>query len=340
MLRLLAATIVLAGAAALRAGTGHAQTVEEFYKRTPISLYVASGAGGGFDTYARIFAPHFRRHIPGAPSIVIKNMPGAAGLTAMNFIQNQAPRDGSAMLASFNTIVLESLYKRANAKFDPRTLGWIGSTGKQTSTCLTWHTSTAKTVEDTRKRDVLVGGTGDGSTPVIYPNLLNAMLGTKFKVIVGYSTPGLRLAVERGEIEGICGIAWETHMASVPHWIIDHKVNFLLQLGLKASSRMPGVPLALDLIPDAEDRAVFELLAIPQEFGRPLVTPPDLPADRLQALRAAFDATVTDAAYIADAERAHQFVDPLSGADIEALVRRAYAAPEAIRARAATYAGN
>src|SRR5262245_23296647 len=177
-------------------------------------------------------------------------MPGAAGLTSMNFIHNTAPRDGSAILASFNTIILEQLYGRANVKFDPRNLGWIGSIGKQTSICLTWHASPAKTIDDARAREVLVGATGDGSTPVMYPNLLNAMLGTRFKVILGYTTPGMRLAVERGEIEGICGVAWETHMASVPHWIIDNKVNVLLQLGLNESPHMRAVPLALDLIPD------------------------------------------------------------------------------------------
>src|SRR5215831_11225488 len=142
--------------------------------------------------------------------------------------------------------------------------------------------------EDARAREVLVGATGDGSTQVIFPKLLNAMLGTKFKVNIGYSTSGMRLAVERGEVDGICGVAWETHMASVPHWIIDNKVNFLLQLGLEESPHLRGVPLAIDLLSDPDDRRVFELLAIPQEFGRPIVAPPQVP-DRLSALRVAFD---------------------------------------------------
>ena len=335
--------VALAFAAGLSGGlpvAAQAQTAAEFYQRNTVSLYVGSGVGGGFDSYARIFAPHFRRHIPGAPSIVIKNMPGAAGLTSMNFIYGSAPRDGSAILASFNTVVLESLYGRANAKFDPRLMGWIGSIGKQTATCLTWHATAIKTIDDARSREVLVGATGDGSTPVMYPNLLNAMLGTRFKVILGYSTPGMRIAVERGEIDGICGVAWETHMASVPHWIIGNKVNLLLQLGLKETPHLRGVPLALELIPKLDDRSVFELLAIPQEFGRPIVAPPDVPADRLKALQQAFEATMTDKDYLADAQRAHQFVDPLPPAEIASLVARAYAAPEEVRARAAVYAGS
>jgi hypothetical protein len=321
-------------------GAAKAQTVADFYKSNVVSLYVGSGIGGGFDAYARIFAPHFRRHIPGAPTIVIKNMPGAAGLTSMNFIHSAAPRDGSAILASFNTVILEQLYGRANAKFDPRQSGWIGSIGKQTGTCLTWHATSIKTIDDARAREVLVGATGDGSTPVMYPNLLNGMLGTKFKVIIGYSTSGMRLAVERGEIDGICGVAWETHMASVPHWIIDNKVNVLLQLGLNESPRLLGVPLAIELIPNPQDRRVFELLAIPQEFGRPLVAPPDVPGDRLKALQSACEATMMDPDYLADAKRAHQFVDPLSAADITGLLARAYAAPREIIARAAVYAGS
>jgi tripartite-type tricarboxylate transporter receptor subunit TctC len=333
--------MALAGglAAILLADTTHAQTAAEFYKGSVVSLYVGSGVGGGFDSYARIFAPHFRRHLPGTPSVVVKNMPGAAGLTSMNFIYNTAPRDGSAILASFNTVILESLYGRENAKFDPRSLGWIGSIGKQTATCLTWHSTPIKTIDDARAREVLVGATGDGSTPVTYPKLLNAMLGTKFKVIAGYSTSGMRLAVERGEVDGICGVAWETHMASVPHWIVDDKVHFLLQLGLQGSPHLRGVPLAIDLIRDADDRRVFELLAIPQEFGRPILAPPQVPVDRLDALRAAFEATMTDENYLADLKRSNQFSDPLSANEIVSLVARAYAAPERVRTRAAVYAG-
>ncbi|HWG05133.1 MAG TPA: hypothetical protein VG271_08975, partial [Beijerinckiaceae bacterium] len=170
------------------------------------------------------------------------------------------------------------------------------------------------------------------------PKLLNAMIGTKFKIIAGYTTPGMRLAVENGEVEGVCGVAWETHMASVPNWILDNKVNFLLQLGLNPSSHLPGVPLAIDLIKDASDRQVFELLGIPQEFGRPLLAPPGVPADRLAALQKAFDETVTDKDYLADAEKAKQIVDPLGAAQSLDLVRRAYAMPKDIVARTAVYA--
>ena len=324
--------------AVLLAGPAAGEDTADFYRRSDITIVVGSGPSGGFDSYARVLARHYGRHIPGSPSLVVKNMPGASGLNAMNYLANSAPRDGSVILASFNTVVLDPLYGKPGARFDPKTLGWIGSIGKQTGTCLTWHTVPVKTIEEARKRAVLVGATGADSTPNIFPKLLNAMIGTKFKIIDGYTTPDLRLAVERGEIEGLCGIAWETHMASVPQWILDGKVNFLLQLGLAKSAHLPGVPLAVDLIKNRDDRAVWELLVIPQEFGRPFVAPPGLPADRLVALRKAFDETMKDQAYLADAAKTKQFVDALGADEIAALVRRAYAAPRDIVARAAVYA--
>src|SRR5215475_14827069 len=331
--RMLKGFVFVGAAAALAlslADTAQAQSVADFFRRTGITVNVGSGVGGGFDAYTRLLAIHYGRHIPGNPSIVVKNVPGATGLVAMNSLYNAAPRDGSTILASFNTVVLSSLYGDANARFDPRKFGWIGSLGKQTATCLTWNATPIKTIEDARAQEVIVGATGAGSTPVMFPKLLNAMIGTKFKIVTGYSTPGLRLAVERGEVQGICGIAWETHMASVPHWINDQKVNFLLQLGLSESAHLSGVPLAIDLIKDPDDRRVFELLGIPEEFGRPFLAPPDVPADRLAALRAGFQEMLKDKAYLADAEKAKQFVDPLSAAEVQALIRRAYAAPKEI----------
>lgn len=182
-----------------------------------------------------------------------------------------------------------------------------------------------------------MGATGDGSTPVMFPKLLNSFLGTQFKIISGYSTPGMRLAVENGEVDGICGVAWETHMASSPNWILDNKVNFLVQLGLAESTHLKGVPLAINYIKDPAQREIFELLAIPQEFGRPFVAPPDIPTERLAALQNGFQEMLKDDAYLADAERAKQFIDPLSAQECQALVERAFAAPPDVVARATPY---
>ncbi len=229
----------IVGALAL-AGAAHAQSVASFYKGKDISMYVGSGAGGGYDAYARVFSRHYNNHIPGHPSIIVKNMPGAAGLKAQNYLYNVAPHDGLSLLATFNTVVLEPLYDLDKAKFDPRKMGWIGSIGKQTSTCISWHTSPVKTLADAQKTQILVGATAPNATPTIFPKLLNQFVGTKFKVVTGYSTKGLRLALERGEIQGICGLAWETHMAATPQWILDKKINFLAQFDSRKEPQPAG----------------------------------------------------------------------------------------------------
>ena len=336
--RLFLATISalgLCGAACAHA----ADAIADFYSKNPLSIFVASGPGGGFDAYARVLALHLRRHVPGSPNIIIRNMPGATGLVAMNYIYNSGPKDGSAIVASFNTAVLAPLFGDQNAKFDPREMDWLGSIGKQTGACLTWRTAPIKSLADAQRMETLVGATGEGAAPVMFPKLLNAMIGTKFKIITGYSTPGLRLAVENQEIHGICGIAWETHMASVPNWILDKKVEFIAQLGLSKSANMPDVPMAIDLIQNAEDKEIYQLLAIQEEFGRPFLMPPRTDPERLAALQTAFAETLKDPAYKTDAQRAGQFIDPLTPSEARALVNQAYAAPKAILKRAAEYSG-
>lgn len=313
------------------------QAAADFYRRNPVVIVVGSGTGGGFDAYARLLAAHLARHIPGHPSVVVKNMPGANGLVAMNYINASAPRDGTTFLAAYNTSVLAPLFKDPNARYDPRELKWLGSLGKQTATCLTWYKSPIKTIEDATHQEVLVAGTGEGSTPVVFPRLLNAIIGTKFKVVTGYSTAGMRLAVENEEVSGICGVAYETHMASVPNWIIDHKVHWLIQLGLSRNPHLSGVPLIMDFIKNELDRSVFKLVAIPQEFGRPLVAPPGIPADRLEALKKGIAETIRDNAYLSDAQRAHQLIDPLAASQVETLINQAYAAPEEVLDKAAKY---
>lgn len=316
-----------------------ADPIADFYGKTPISIFVASGPGGGFDAYARVLAPHLRRHVPGTPNIIIRNMPGATGLVAMNYIYNSGPKDGSAIIASFNTAVLSPLFGDPNAKFDPRDMDWLGSIGKQTGVCLTWGTAPIKSLADAQGMETLVGATGEGAAPVMFPKLLNAMMGTRFKVITGYSTPGLRLAVENQEVHGICGISWETHMASVPNWILDKKVQFIAQLGLTRSAHLPDVPMAIELIQNEDNKEIYHLLAIQEEIGRPFLVPPKTDPDRLKTLQTAFAQTLKDPAYQADAARAGQFIDPLTPDEAKALVNRAYAAPPPILKRAAEYSG-
>jgi tripartite-type tricarboxylate transporter receptor subunit TctC len=315
-----------------------AQTVADFYSHTPLTLIVGSGVGGGYDLYARLFAPYYAKHIPGDPAVVVKNQPGAGGLANMNAMAHTAPRDGSEIAATFNTIALMPLYGDRDAQFDPRQLNWIGSIGKQQAVCVTWKAAPVKTLDDAKKQEVLVSSTGRNSTPAIFPRILNALFGTKFKIISGYSTSEMRLALEKGEVQGICGLAWQTLQSTSAAWVANHDLNVILQMGLvKDKDLSASVPLALDLLAKPEDRAFFRLAVLPGEFGRPFVAPPGVPADRLAALRKAFDDTMKDPAFIAEATKAQMIIDPLDGAQIQALLDEAYAAPQPIRDRVAEY---
>jgi predicted outer membrane repeat protein len=313
------------------------QSAEEFFKTASLSMYVGSGGGGGYDAIARLVARHMSRYLPGNPNFVIKNMPTAAGVASANFIYNSAPRDGSAILAAQNASLVLPLYDSPVAHYDPRKFEWIGSTDKQQAVCATWFTSAIKTLADATKRDVPVAATGVSAGPGVYPKILNALFGTRFKVISGYDTGSMRLAMEKGEVEGICGLAWQTYKAISFDWIESKKLNVLVQLGLEKNAELPDVPLALDLLKDPDDRKVLELIVLPQEFGRPFLAPPGVPADRMALYRKAFGAVLKDAQFRAESERQHLSIEPVDDRQIEALLARGYAAPKPIHDRAAVF---
>jgi tripartite-type tricarboxylate transporter receptor subunit TctC len=313
-----------------------AQTVEEFYRGKSITMLVAGGAGGGYDTYARIFARHLSRHIPGHPNIIAKNMPAAAGLAAASTLYNAADKDGSTIAAFTNGVAMDPLFGNPGARYDAQKFGWLGSIGKLQNVCATWHLSPVKTIAAAREREVIVAAAGATSNTAIVPKALNSLIGTRFKVIAGYDTgAGLTLSIERGEAEGICGLSWSTIKASRPHWIRDKLLNVIVQMGLEKLPDLPDVPSALDLVTDAESRQVLELILIRQEAGRPFAAPPGVPADRLAALRRAFEATLRDTEFRADAGKAQMEIEPLTAGQIEQLLATAYGAPKAIVQKAA-----
>jgi tripartite-type tricarboxylate transporter receptor subunit TctC len=313
-----------------------AQTVEEFYKSRPITMLVGSGAGGGYDTYARIFARHMARHIPGNPTIIAKNMPAAAGLAAAATLYTTADKDGSAIAAFTNGAAMEPLFGNPSARYDAQKFNWLGSIGKLQNVCATWHQSPVTTIEAARAREVIVAAAGATSNTAIVPRALNALIGTKFKVIAGYDTgAGLTLAMERGEAEGICGLSWSTIKASRPHWISDKLLNIIVQMGLQKLSELPHVPSALELVTDPENKQVLELILIRQEAGRPFAAPPGVPPDRLAALRRAFEATLTDVEFRAEADKTRLEIEPLTAREIETFLATAYGAPKAIVLKAA-----
>ncbi len=329
--------VLIAAALAVSPALAHGQSAEEFFKTASLSLYVGSGGGGGYDAIARLLARHMSRYLPGNPNFVIKNMPTAAGVAAANFIYNSAPRDGSAILAAQNASLMLPLYDSPVAHYDPRKLEWIGSTDKQQAICVTAITSPIKTLQDATSREVPVAATGVSAGPGVYPKILNALFGTKFKVISGYDTGSMRLAVEKGEVEGICGLAWQTYKAISYDWIENRKINVVVQMGLEKNPELPQVPLAIDLLSNPDDRKVLELIVLPQEFGRPFVAPPGMPADRMALYRKAFQSVLRDEQFRSESARQRLSLEPLDDRQIQALLARAYAAPKPIHDRAAVF---
>jgi len=334
--RTVAALAALGGI--LMGGVGVAQS--PVYAGKQIRMVIASGAGGGYDAYGRALARHIARHIPGNPTIVSQNMPGAAGMTATNWAYTIAPRDGTVILATYNALMAEPLYGNPAARFDPLKFVAIGSISRQQNVCATWHSSPIKTIEHAKAREVTVAATGATGYSAILPKMLNAVLGTKFKVISGYGTTESRLAVERGEVDGVCGLSWSTLKASNPDWVVNNRVNVLLQTGARAQAGLAGVPLLVDLVANPEDRTVIELLSFPEEIGRPFVMPPGTPDEMVSVIRRAFDATMKDAAFLAEADKALLEVDPVSGEDMEQLLARAYATPKPLVQRAIELGGS
>jgi tripartite-type tricarboxylate transporter receptor subunit TctC len=313
-----------------------AQTIEEFYRSKSITMLIGGGAGGGYDTYARLFARHLSRHIPGNPNIIAKNMPAAAGLAAASALYTTAEKDGSTIGAFTNGAAMDPLFGNPGARYDAQKFNWLGSIGKLQNVCATWHSSPVTSIEGARAREVIVAAAGATSNTAIVPRTLNALLGTRFKVIAGYDTgAGLTLSVERGEAEGICGLSWSTIKASRPHWIRERLLTVIVQMGLTKLPELPDVPSALDLVRDPEKRQVLELILIRQEAGRPFAAPPGVPADRLAALRRAFAATLNDPDFRAEADKAQLEIEPLTGAEIEKLLATAYGAPKSIVQQAA-----
>jgi tripartite-type tricarboxylate transporter receptor subunit TctC len=313
-----------------------AQTPEEFYKGRQITFLVGAGAGGGYDAYYRAFARYVVRHIPGNPTIVPKNMPAASGLAAANTLYASAERDGATIGAFPNDIPMDPLFGNPGARYEAQKLNWLGSLGKLENVCATWITSPVKTIAQARTREVIVAAAAATSNSAIMPKVINALLGTRFKPVIGYDPgSGMTLALESGETEGVCGLSWSTMKAARPHWISDHKLNVLVQMGLAKLPELPDVPSALDLVNDPVKQQVLRLILIRQELGRPVAAPPGLPADRLAVLRAAFEETIKDQDFLAEAARLQLEIEPLSAREIEALLANAYATPKPIVQEAA-----
>jgi tripartite-type tricarboxylate transporter receptor subunit TctC len=309
-----------------------ADPADEFFKGKVVTLYVGYEPGTSYDIYTRLIAPYFAAHLPGHPTLIVKNMAGASTLAATNYLYNVAPRDGTVLAAVHERISVEPLLNPGNDvyKYDALRLNWIGSITTQTGICFFWHNSAAKTLPDLMDKEILVGGSGRTGDDSVGARVMNAVLGTKLKLIDGYNGGAIYLAIERGEIDGRCGFGWPGLKATKPDWIRDKKINVLLQLALRKHPDLPDIPLIMDLVTKEDDRTALRLLFGTQVLGRPIIAPPDVPADRVAALRSAFEAAVGDAKFLADAKQRQLDVDPISGVDIHALLEELYKSPKEI----------
>jgi len=325
--------IAVAGAGIIGLGGLDAAAAQDMpWKGKQIQMYVGSAPGGGYDAFARTIAPHMSHHLPGQPTIVIQNMPGAGSLVLANHLYNVAPKDGTAIGALNPQVATEPLVRPDRVKFDPRRMNWIGSALRETHVAVAWHESPIKTFDDLFSQELIVAGSG-GSTDT-FPNFLNSLLHTKFKVVSGYKgTKDGMLAMERGEVTGNGGITWASLKATQASWLRDGKVRVILQYGLSKHPELPNVPWIYDYAKSADDKAAMNLVFARQEFGRPYTAPPDVPAPVVAVLRKAFDETMKDKAFLADAQKRRLDLDPIGGEDIQKLVDDLYAAPPAVIAR-------
>jgi len=304
-----------------------------FSRAKRLRIVVGSGVGSGYDITARILARHLRTHLPGNPTIIVQNQPGAGGLTMTNSLTANGPFDGTVIGAPFNGTPTMPLLQPQTARFDADKLAYIGSTNRETQVMYVWHTVPIEKLDQVKTTELVIGAQAPGSTQYDYPILLDRLLGYKFKVITGYeSTPKIHLALERGEVQGTVA-NWSTLKALNSDWLADSKIRLLAQWGLKKLPEIGDVPSIFDYLTTDADRAAVKLVVARLEFGRPFFVPPGVPAVRVNALRQAFEATVKDAAFLADAARAKIDIDPLNGEAVQALVEEVAKTPADVVAR-------
>ncbi|HEY4135670.1 MAG TPA: tripartite tricarboxylate transporter substrate-binding protein [Alphaproteobacteria bacterium] len=314
------------------------QSVQDFYQKRQITLIVSTTASGGYDMYARTFARSFPRHVPGNPSIIVQNMPGAGGLTATNHLYERAAKDGTVIATIHSSMMTAPLLGIEHAKFDPRQLSMIGNITKEQQFCVSWGTAPIKSFDQVlAKQEFIVGAGGAGGNIASVPVLINNLFGANIKVISGYGGNAVLLAMERGEVHGRCAWSMPSLMTTHPEWLKEKKINFIVQHALEKHPDLPDVPLLIDYAKTDEQKGILDLVFAPQTIARPILGPPGIPSDRLQALRTGFQATMKDADFLTEAEKQGLDVMPSTAEDMSTLLARLYAIPDAIVQKAIEY---
>jgi len=331
---LFAASAIIAVLGAARAS---AQSPAEFYKGKTVDMMIGYSVGGGYDIYARLIARHLGKHIPGNPVVTPKNMEGAGSLRLANWLYNVANKNGTVIGTIGRGTGFDPLFGHKTAQFDGNRFNWIGSANDEVSVCVVWNGRTKiMKFEDLLTNSLAVGGTGAAADTDQFPRIINGVLGTQMKIVTGY--PGgndVNLALERGEVDGRCGWSWSSVVSTRASWLKEKKINILMQLSLEKHPDLPDVPLITDLAKNDEQRAILRMIFARQALGRPYLAPPDVPADRVAALRKAFMDTMKDKDFLADAEKAKLEITPVSGDALQKLVSEIYQTPPAVVKKAA-----
>lgn len=309
-----------------------AEPVEDFYKGRSVEVIISGGTGSTYDLGTRLITRYMSRYIAGDPKFVPKLMQGGGHLIAANYMYNVAPKDGSSIASVGETVPMAPLLTPQQAKFDASKYLWIGNSQITNNTLITWHTSNIKTLEDAKKRTVTTGSTGAGSPSAQVPTMLNNILGTKFKVISGYTSPNIELAMERGELDARGSVTVGRLKSVRADWIRDGKVNLLFLAGLKQDPAFPNVPLLHTFARNQAERLIFRFISSSAMFGRSLLAPPDVPSDRIAALRQAFDRTMIDKEFLAEAEKMGYEVNVVGWADLQATAAEVAQTPKDVLA--------
>jgi tripartite-type tricarboxylate transporter receptor subunit TctC len=320
-------------AAALFAAPAAADEVADFYRGKRITLVIGYGPGGGYDLYARLFARFLGEHIPGKPTLVAQNMPGAGSRTAANWLYRLAPKDGTVIATLGQATPADQALGQPGVQFDVRRFNWIGNLVVVNNILFVSAATGIASIEDAKKKQVAIGASGASSPSVIYPQVSNNLLGTRFKIVAGYPGGGdINIAFERGEVDGRGSDSWASLKSTHPHWIRERKVNILFQVGPRREADLPDVPLWTELAQNETQRRVLDVLSGDAAVGRPILTAPEVPPERVKALRQAFDDTLADPQFIAAARQANMYFNPMRGEELQQIVARIVSQPADVMA--------
>jgi len=320
--------------------TAFSARADPYFQGKTIAVVTSTGAGGTYDVTARLIARHMPRYIPGNPTMIVQNMPGGGNVLATNFMYAVAPRDGTTIASIHNAIPLHQVLDGRGVRYDAAKFNWLGSTGPETEVIIVWHTAGVGTIEQAKEKEIILGGTGAGSGLVIIPTAMNNLLGTKFKMVMGYkSSEDINLALQRGEVQARA-FSLVSITSQRADWIKEKKISFLVQVGAKRDKDLPDVPLLTELAASDEQREILKLISSAPRLGRPYIAPPGVPADRLAILRNAFDATLNDKAFLAEAEKLQMDIDPMRADETARIVGDVINAPPDLVAKAKAAMGS